>query len=205
MPLWPPCSGCWPCSSLCSASFFLDRALTLPFLETRTACDGGAQAGDRPGPPRDEGEILRIPGTRSGDTETPGSRIPRGWGDGLWAGTGSGCGDPAPASFLTDAPRMSDQSPEEAAEHGPGPELPQSFSEQSLLPAPQPGSHLREQGLGVGSPWGVPLALRWEGLGALLRRCQRNCHPAVSAGAGIPLADSLTPACLCLSPGGSHS
>lgn len=70
-----------------------------------------------------------------------------------------------------------------------------SFSEQSLLPAPQPGSHLREQGLGVGSPWGVPLALRWEGLGAPLRRCQRNCHPAVGAGAGIPLADSPQPAC----------
>ena len=40
-PLCPPHSGCWPCSSLCSASLLLDRALTLPFLETRTACGGG--------------------------------------------------------------------------------------------------------------------------------------------------------------------
>ena len=45
-------TSCWEqalclSSLLCSASFFLDRALTLPFLETRTACGGGAQAGDR--------------------------------------------------------------------------------------------------------------------------------------------------------------
>lgn len=37
---------------------------------------------------------------------------------------------------------------------------------------------------------GVPLALCREGLGAPLCRCQRNCHPAAGAGAGISLADS---------------
>ena len=100
---------------------------------------------------------------------------------------------------------MKDQSPEEAAEQGPGLELPlvkRLLSGYSSLPHSQ--APISGNGMGVGSPWGVPRALRWEGLGALLRRCQRNCHPAVGAGAGIPLADSLTPACLCLSPGGSR-
>ena len=139
-PLCPPHSGCWPCSSLCSASLLLDRALTLPFLETRTACGGGAQAGDRPGPPRNKGEIPRIPGTCSADTETLGSRIPRGWGDGRWAGTGGRHSDHAPASFPIDASRMRDQSPEEAPEQGPGLELPfvkRLLSSYSSLPRSQ--------------------------------------------------------------------
>lgn len=126
--------------------------------------------------------------------------MPSGWGDERHgAGAGSGLGDRAPTPFPTAASSIRDQSPEEATGQGLGPEpslVGFSLSPDSSLPRSQPP-------LSGSRKWGHSLALCREGLGTPLRRCQRHCHPAVGAGAGISLADSLTPAWLCLSPGRS--
>lgn len=63
-----------------------------------------------------------------------------------------------------------------------------------LSTPPQPGSPLGEQEMGV-RELGCSSHPLWEGLGAPLRRCQQNCHPAAGASTGISLADSPWPGC----------